>query len=124
MDKLDEMIGRAMTEEDRALLASHGQRGYIAEALGVFTGPMAGTMRLVYAVVLVTFVGAVYALWQLGTSSDAVSAVQWGVAALVLFQMMALCKNYLGSHLETNRMLRELKRLELQVALLRGSHPG
>jgi hypothetical protein len=124
MDKLDEIIGRAMTEEDRALLASHGQRGYVAEALGMFTGPMAGTMRLVYAVVLVTFLGALYALWQLSTTTDAVSAVQWGVAALVLFQMTALCKSYMGSHLEANRMLREIKRLELQVAMLRGERAG
>jgi hypothetical protein len=119
MDKFDEMIGRAMTEEDRALLAAHGQRGYVAEALGVFSGPMAGVMRLVYVVVLVTFVGAVYALWQLSAASDPLAAVQWGVAALVLFQMTALCKSFLGSHLEANRMLRELKRIELQVALLR-----
>lgn len=36
----------------------------------------------------------------------------------------ALCKSYMGSHLEANRMLRELKRLELQVAMLRTERSG
>lgn len=47
--------------------------------------------------------------------------MQWGVGALVLFQMTVLAKSYLGSHMEANRVLRELKRLELQVSMLRGS---
>lgn len=119
MDKFDEMVGRALTEEDRALLASHDQAGYVAQALGMLKGPMGAVMRLVYAVVLLTFAGAVYAFWQVVTATDPLTAVRWGVGALVLFQMTVLCKTYMGSHLEANRMLRELKRLELQVALLR-----
>ncbi len=121
MDKIDELIGRAMAEEDRVLLANYAPRGYVAEALGVLGGPMAGVMRLVYVVVLATFAGALYAFWRMGTADDVLTAVQWGVGALALLQMTALCKSYMGSHLEANRMLREMKRLELQVALMRGN---
>lgn len=124
VDRFDEMIGRAMTEEDRALLAGDAGTGYVSQALGLFGGPMGGVMRLVYAVLLLTFAGALYALWQMGTSADTLRAVQWGVGALVLFQMTTLLKGYMGSHLEVNRMLRELKRLELQVALLRDGRGG
>lgn len=119
MDRLDEMIGRGMTDEDRALLARHGQQGYVVQALGLFRGPMAGVMWLVYATVLATFAGAVYALWRMTEATGAQAAVQWGVGALLLFQMTIFAKGYMGSHLEANRLLREIKRLELQVALLR-----
>jgi hypothetical protein len=52
-------------------------------------------------------------------AAEALAAVKWGVAALALFQVTMLCKTFMGSHLEANRMLREIKRVELQVALLR-----
>jgi len=120
MDRFDEMIGRAMNEEDRALLARYGEQGYIAQAMGLFRGPMGAVMALVYASVLATFTGAVYAFWRMTAAADATAAVQWGVGALVLFQMTALAKSYMGSHMEANRMLREIKRLELQVSMLRG----
>jgi hypothetical protein len=119
MDRFDEMIGRALTEEDRALLARHGEQGYVTQALGMFRGPFAGVMRLVYVTVLLSSAGAIYALWRMGTATDALTAVQWGIGALFLFQVTALSKGYMGSHLEANRTLRELKRLELQLALLR-----
>ena len=38
---------------------------------------------------------------------------------MLLFQMAVLTKGFMGSHMEANRVLRELKRLELQVSLLR-----
>ena len=36
MDKTDDLIERALSAEDRALLASHGEPGYISQALGLF----------------------------------------------------------------------------------------
>lgn len=121
MDKFDEMIGRAMSNEDRALLARYGEQGYVSQAMGLFRGPMGAVMALVYASVLATFTGAAYAFWRMTAAADTTAAVQWGVGALALFQMTALAKSYMGSHMEANRMIREIKRLELQVSMLRGN---
>lgn len=121
MDRFDDMIGRAMTDEDRALLARYGKQGYVSQAVGLFRGPMGAVMALVYATVLATFAGAAYAFWRMATAADTVAAVQWGVGTLLLFQMSVMAKSYMGSHLEANRMLRELKRLELQLSMLRAS---
>lgn len=121
MERFDDMIGRALSDEDRALLARYQEQGYVSQALGLFRGPMGAVMGLVYATVLATFAGAAYAFWRMANAADATTAVQWGVGTLLLFQMTALAKSYLGSHMEANRVVRELKRLELQVALLRDS---
>lgn len=119
MNKVDEMIGRALTEEDRALLASHGEPGYIAQAFGLFRGRMAWALGLAYVAGSIAFVAGAYGLWQVATSSDVLSAVKWGVGSLFLFQITMLTKTFMGSHMEANRMLRELKRIELQVSMLR-----
>jgi hypothetical protein len=124
MDKMDDLITRALNDEDRALLARHGEPGYLAQAAGLFRGPLAWTMWLAYAFGGVAFVIAAWALWRMSGATDALDAVRWGVGALVLLQFTMLAKTYMGGHLEANRMLREIKRLELQVAMLREARPG
>lgn len=119
MNKIDEMIGRALTDEDRALLQRHGEPGYVAQAFGLFRGPMAWVMWVAYVAGAIAFVIGAYALWQMAITSDLLSAVKWGVGSLFLFQITTLTKSFMGSHMESNRMLRELKRVELQVSLLR-----
>lgn len=119
MNKLDEMIGRALTDEDRELLSRHGEPGYVAQALGIFRGPMAWALWVAYVTGALAFIGGAYALWQMVATTDLLAAVKWGVGAVLLFQMATLTKSFMGSHMQANRMLRELKRLELQVSLLR-----
>ncbi len=119
MDKFDEMMGRALTEEDRALLSRHGEPGYASQALGMFRGPMAWALRAAYVAGIVAFLGGAYTFWQMIGAPDPLSAVKWGVGTVLLFQMTVLTKTFMGSHMEVNRTLRELKRLELQVSLLR-----
>ena len=119
MDKFDELIAKALTDEDRALLSRHGEPGYFAQALGMFRGPLAWVIWLVYVVGGVAFVIAVYAIWQMSVATDVLAAVKWGMASVLLFQFTVLAKTYMGTHMETNRMLLEIKRVELQVAMLR-----
>lgn len=122
MNKFDELISRALTDEDRALLARHAEPGYLSQAFGIFRGPMAGVMWLVNLASAVAVIGGVYAVWQLFDTSDPVIAIRWSVLALFLFQVTAMSKSFMGNHMQANRILRELKRLELQVSMLRGTH--
>ena len=119
MNKIDDLIGQALTEEDRALLASHSELGYLAQAFGLFRGPLAWVMWLVNIASGVAFLAGAYAIWQMFGTSDPLVAVKWGVASLFLFQITTLCKSFMGNRMEANRLLRELKRVELQVSLLR-----
>lgn len=124
MSKYDDLIGRALTEEDRALLASHQEPGYLAQAFGILTGPMARVLWFVYIVNGLAFVGGAYAFWQALNTVDVLLAIKWGLGALALFQITILCKTFLGNRMETNRLLREIKRVELQVAMLRSDSSG
>ena len=119
MDKTDQLIEQALSAEDRELLAKHGEPGYFTQAFGLFRGTLGWVAWLAYLSGLAAFAGCAYALWQTWTTSDARLAVRWGVVALLLFQCSAMLKTYLGSHMQANRMLRELKRIELQLSLLR-----
>lgn len=119
MSKIDDLIGQALSEEDRALLARHGEPGYLSQAFGLFRGPMGWMMWVVNIAAGLAFFAGLYAVWHMFAAADALAAVKWGVGSLFLFQVTTMCKTLMGNHMEANRMLRELKRVELQVSLLR-----
>ncbi len=119
MSKIDDLISGALTAEDRALLAAHGEPGYLTQAFGLFRGPMGPVMWLVNIAAGIAFLAGAYAVWQMFDTTDVLAAVKWGIASLFLFQVTTMCKSFMGNHMEANRMLRELKRVELQLSLLR-----
>ena len=118
MNKIDNLIGQALTDEDRALLTSFGEPGYATQALSLFRGPQAWAMWMINIAGGVAFFVGVYAIWQTSGTADVLVAVKWGVASLFLFQITMLCKILTVNRMESNRLLRELKRVELQVSLL------
>ncbi len=125
MNKTDELIERALSAEDRELLARHAEPGYFAQATGLFRGRLGWVVWLTYLTALIAFAGFGYAFWRMWTADEALTAVRFGALAVVLFQYSAMAKGFLGAHMEGNRTLRELKRVELQVAMLRdGARPG
>jgi hypothetical protein len=119
VNKNDELIQRALAAEDRELLARHAEPGYFSQAIGLFRGSLGWVAMVSYLTAVLAFVGFGVAMWQCWVATDAVVAVRWGVLAAVLFQLSAMSKTFLGSHLEANRLLREIKRVELQLALVR-----
>jgi len=121
MSKTDQLIERALSAEDRELLAAHGEPGYFTQAFGLFRGTLGWVVWLAYLTGIAAFAGAAFAFWQTWTVSETLAAVRWGVLGLLLFQYTAMIKVFLGNHMEANRLLRELKRMELQLSLLRDS---
>jgi hypothetical protein len=121
MHTTDELIAQALSAEDRDLLARHAEPGYFAQAFGLFRGRLGWVVWLAYLTGIAAFLGFGWALWQAWTLTDLTAVVRWGIVAIVLFQYTAMIKAFLGSHLEANRMRREVKRIELQVALLRSA---
>lgn len=119
MNKHEDLIRDALDAEDRALLAAHAEPGYFAQATRLFRGPLGWTIWISYLAGVAAFAVSMYALWQIWQLDDPAAMLRWGVLSILLFQFSTVAKGYLASHMEANRMLRELKRVELQVALLR-----
>lgn len=59
-----------------------------------------------------------YAAWQFIIASEVPSMIKWGALAWALFQTQMMIKLWSWMRMETNRTVREVKRLELQVARL------
>lgn len=116
MSDIDDMIERALSEEDEALLSRYGREpGYFRQAFGLFRGSLGWVMWLVMSVQIACFAAAIWAVWQMYTSTALIAAVRCGVVAIIAVQIGTFLRGFMGDHFEANRVLREVKRLELRV---------
>lgn len=116
MSKIDELINETLSEEDEALLDHfNSEPGYFAQAFALFTGRLGWVMWSVMIVQILMFVGAIWAVWAAFTTPETLAAVRWGVIAVILVQIGTFLRGFMGDHFEANRVLREVRRLELRL---------
>lgn len=120
MQDIDRMIEEALEGEEQALFRQTAREpGFFGQVFGLLGG-RAGWVNavLMLAQTAAFFVGA-WAAWRFFQADTALSALHWGLPAAVLVLGSLVMKMALVPVMHANRVLRELKRLELQVAISR-----
>ncbi len=118
MDDLDKKIQEALSDEDKMLMANFDEQGLLGQLGGLFKGKLAwlSILTIIIGTVL-TFV-AVYAMWKFVTVDDVPSMMRWGGLAWITGTSQMMIKLWSWMRMESNRVIREVKRLELQIARL------
>jgi hypothetical protein len=120
MRNIDQMIDEALDAEERDLLRSIGEEpGFFRQAWGVFGGPTGWVNAVMMAAQTLLFLAGAWAAWHFFQASEPVAQLRWGLPAAVLLIVATVMKMALLPRMESNRLMRELKRIELQLA--RGS---
>ena len=118
MRDLDAMIDEALGAEERELLRRIGEEpGFFRQVFGIFSGPTGWVNVILMIAQGAAFLGAAWAAWHFFAAGDPVSQLRWGLPAAVLLILSAMIKMSLVPRMEANRIVRELKRIELQLAL-------
>jgi uncharacterized membrane protein YciS (DUF1049 family) len=119
MSKLDDAIQDALTKEDAEFLAKLEQEpGSLQQLAGIFQGPLNWIyLTLLIAAIVVGLFG-VYSGWRFALSTELRPLFYWGAVTGFCLVVLAVVRVVFFMQLNTNRVLRELKRLELQLALL------
>ncbi|RMD65932.1 MAG: hypothetical protein D6824_01755 [Planctomycetota bacterium] len=120
LKELDRKIQEALRRQDDLdeALASPEDEGLVEMLIGVFRGRM--VWLNIYGMTLgVAFTGlAVWCAVRFFQSADVKAALGWGVGFLTCVLFVAMLKIWFWMEIEKNTVLREVKRLELQVARL------
>lgn len=117
MPDLERMIDQAIHEEERELLRRMGEEpGFVDQAFGIFGGSTGWVNTYLIVVQTLLFVAGVWAAWSFFAAEDAVSQLRWGLPAAVLLLMAVMIKMAVWPTVQTNRILRELKLIQLQLA--------
>jgi len=118
MSKLDQRIAEALEAEDRILMEQLGEQGVIAQFGGLFQGRLAWTSVMAVFLGLVATLIFFYGAWKFISVDDTTSMLRWGGLAWLGLTLQLVVKQWTWMRMETNRTLREVKRLELQMARL------
>ena len=120
MQKLDDIIDEALHAEERDLLRQIGEEpSFFHQTLGLFHGRTGWVSVLLLVVQGIAFIGGAWAAWHFFAANDVLSALRWGLPSAVLLLMSLTIKMAMWPTLEANRLMRELKRIELQIAAVR-----
>lgn len=116
MQDIDKLIDEALDAEERELLHTLDEPGFFNQAFGVFKGPTGWMSMVMMFWQMVLFIAGVWAAWRFFEAVDPADQLRWGLPALLLLIFAGMLKMSLVPRMESNRLLRELKRLELQIA--------
>lgn len=117
MRDLDKLIDEAIDKEERELLRRIGEEpGFFDQAFGVFSGRTGWVNAVLMVVQTALFVAGAWAAWMFFAAGEPVTQLRWGLPAAVLLLMALIIKMSAWPVIQTNRILRELKLVELQLA--------
>lgn len=118
MQDIDRMIEEALDGEEQALFRETAREpGFFEQAFGLLGGRNGWVNGVMVAVQAVLFVGGLWAGWRFYKAETALSALHWGLPSAVLLLMALIIKTAMMPELQANRLMRELKRLQLQAAV-------
>ena len=122
MTDTDTRIRTALDDDDKAFLASLDQdRGMFTQMGDVLAGPLGGWSKLIFASAVVLGFTLVYCGWRFFTAETSEDILWWGLVTLGALMLQGFIKEWFYSRMNLLSTLREIRRVQLQVALLEES---
>lgn len=117
MRDLDTLVEAELSREERELLARIGDEpGFFGQALGLFGGRLGWVNGVMMFAQTLLFIAGAYAAWRFFGETEVASQLRWGLPASVLLIVSLMIKMAMWPEIHSNRLMRELKRIELQLA--------
>lgn len=123
MSDIDREIEKALSAEDQALAKQFEEFGVIGQVKSVFQGKTAWISMASLIVAAIATVLFFYAAWKFVVITEINEKVIWGGAAWFFLTMVAFMKVWFWMRMESNRIVREIKRVELQIVRLQVNKP-
>jgi hypothetical protein len=125
MKDIDEEIRRTLSGEDAKLLARfESDPGLVRQVLDLFSGNLRWISAAGWVAGLALFAAGAYFWWRFVHAEELRHMLLWIAPAAMCFLGLALVKIWFWLELQKNAVLREIKRLELQVASLAARNAG
>lgn len=116
MSKLDDLIREALDDSDREILTQTEELGYFSLGLSQFRGKLGWVTWVIMIVQTALFVGGVWCAVAFFNATDVLAALKWGLSGAVLLLTGFQLKLSLMPQMQADRVIREVKRVELLLA--------
>ncbi|MCH8821939.1 MAG: hypothetical protein IH984_00370 [Planctomycetes bacterium] len=119
MNNIDAKIKRALEATDADLADEFdGDQSMMEMVLDTFRGTQKWLTFLAIVFGIVFMAGSVFGIIQLFKAQDMHEHILWGLGVMFCFSAVSMMKIWFWMQMNRNSILREIKRVELQVARL------
>ena len=122
MDKsdkeLDQLIQQALSREEAEYFEKLGQQNIPQQLIGLFRGKNSWMNIVISVMHLVVLAIATWTFTEMLKTDIMVEKLEWMFYTIICFMSMMLFKLWGWNQMDKNVVLREVKRLEYQIALL------
>ena len=120
MEEIDQLIKETLSKEEAAFYDSLEEQNNFEKFVGLFKGKNAWFIVISNIMLFVFFGLFIYSCVQFFKVEAVEELIKWGLGSLIFLLSMCMLKIYAWMQMDKNDILREMKRLELQVMSLSG----
>lgn len=120
MEDIDKLIKETLTQEEAKFYDDLEEQNVLAMIFGLFKGKNKWLLIMMNVMVLVFFGAFLYCIIQFFETNTTNELIKWGLGSVVFLLGVSMLKIFAWMQMDKNAILREIKRLELQVSSLTG----
>lgn len=120
MEEIDQLIKETLTQEEAKFYDSLEEQGVLGMIFGLFKGKNKWILIMMNVMTLVFFGLFIYCLIQFFNADATKNLLKWGLGGIIFMLGVSMLKIFAWMQMDKNALLRELKRLELQVSSIAG----
>ena len=120
MEDIDKLIKESLSTEEAQFYDQLEEQGILASVGGLFRSKNRWFIIVTNIVNAVSFVLFIYCVVQFLGTDDTNELIQWAAGGFICIMITGMLKLYAWLQMDKNALMRELKRLELQVSSLAG----
>ncbi|MGB5480571.1 MAG: DUF6768 family protein [Eudoraea sp.] len=117
-EKIDELIKETLSKEEAAFYDELEEQNLMGKIGEVYKGKLGWLAAIMNVVHLLMFMAFVYCIVQFFNTENTNELIKWASAGFLSMIAMGMLKLFVWMQMDKNDILRELKRLELQIATL------
>ncbi|MGB1041792.1 MAG: DUF6768 family protein [Tenacibaculum sp.] len=120
IEDIDKLIKETLTAEESKFYQELEAQNLLGMVKSTFTGKLGWLLVIMTVLKLFIFGGIIYCTIQLFHTEVTNELIKWALAIVILSLMISMLKLFAWLQMDKNALLREIKRLELQVSSLSG----
>ena len=119
-EEIDKLIKETLSKEEAKFYDELDEQNVLQMLFGLFQGKNKWIMFVMNFMTLVFFGLFVYCTVQFFNTSVTNELIKWGIGGIVFIFGVSMLKIYAWMQMDKNALIREIKRLEIQVSSLSG----
>ena len=118
MEEIDKLIKETLTQEEAKFYDELDEQNVFEMLGGLFTGKNSWIMYVMNFMTLVFFVAFIFCVVNFFDTTETNELIKWTAGGMISLLAVSMLKMFAWLQMDKNALLREIKRLELQVSSL------